>query len=190
MKKSRKILSLSLVCCFRPRTHWRSVSVCVFFDLVCVCVILTSPGISRSANTKVCHPSQPAPLTGGRDIGRAQSSGLWSCLACLGSLCIFSQDCMQTPTVLCVLCSYGLCVCACVRVLVSVTTPDVCFNTPTQLHVLPCCRTHTLYIHWHQLQYMVLGHMAQILRCIVYLEMCVCVCLFYLMHALVWSYLI
>lgn len=55
--------------CYRRRLHYVTstlvqaigVCVCVCLSAQCVCVILTSPGIPHSANTKVCHPSRPAP---------------------------------------------------------------------------------------------------------------------------------
>lgn len=54
---------------------------CFFFSK---CVILTSPGIPCSANAEVCHPSCPAPLTGGLDVGGAQGNRFWCRLAFLG----------------------------------------------------------------------------------------------------------
>lgn len=137
---------------------------------MCVCVWSSPPLASpRSANTKVCHSSRPAPLTRGRDIGRARSSRFWSPLACLGSLCISSQACMQTPTALCVLCSY-------VWVLVSVTTPDV-FLLYTSVV------SQFLYIRWDQLQACgVRTYGSDTLSHTVYHPVCVCVCVIFNAH--------
>ena len=146
---------------------------------VCVCVWSSPPLASpRSADTKVCHPSRPAPLTRGRDTGRARSSGFWSPLACLGSLCISSQACMQTPTALCVLCSYSSCLCVCVCVSTCVYDDARCVSFLTHL----LSRNYCIYIGISCKACGVRPYGSDTLSHTVYHHVCVCVCVIFNAH--------
>lgn len=106
--------------------------------------------------------SATLPLTRGRDISRG---GFWSRLACLG--CIFQHVLLSSVCNAPAACARGT--------IVSMTTPDVLFNTSTQLHVFSCW--HCIYIDISCVIWSDAGYHSKHIFTILYL-----------MHPLAWAY--